>query len=139
MALKITLKPRERMVLGGAVISNATTKSSALIIENNVPILRRKDILTEKDANSPCRRIYFIIQLMYVDEEHLVTHHRTYWKLVQGLVKAAPSTLVFIDQISMHILAGRYYQALKVADKLIHYEREISKGVRESAKNLRIR
>ena len=138
MALKITLKPHERMILGGAVITNGNSRSE-LIVENNVPILRQKDILSEKEANSPCRRIYFVIQLMYVDEENLVTHHNTYWKLVQSLVEAAPSTLVLIDQISMHILASRYYQALKLARKLIDYEQEITKDVSESTKNLRNR
>jgi flagellar protein FlbT len=106
MALKIILKPHERIILGGAVVTNGRSKSE-LIIENNVPILRQKDILSEKEANSPCRRIYFVIQLMYVDEENLVTHHNTYWKLVQGLISAAPSTIGLIDQISIHILAGR--------------------------------
>jgi flagellar protein FlbT len=138
MSLKITLKPHERMILGGAVITNGNSRSE-LIVENNVPILRHKDMMSEKEANSPCRRIYFVIQLMYVDEENLVTHHNTYWKLVQGLVKAAPSTLGLIDQISMHILASRYYQALKLARKLIEYEKEITDNVLESAKNLRSR
>jgi flagellar protein FlbT len=138
MALKITLKPHERMILGGAVVTNGNFKSE-LIIENNVPILRQRDILSEKEANSPCRRIYFVIQLMYVDEENLVTHHNTYWKLVQSLVAAAPSVLGLIEQISTHILASRYYQALKLARKLIDYEEEITKHVRESAKNLHLR
>jgi len=135
MALKITLKPHERMILGGAVLTNGNTKSE-LIIENNVPILRQKDIMSEKEANSPSRRIYFVIQLMYVDPDNLITHHNTYWKLVQSLVEAAPSVLGMIDEISTHILASRYYQALKLARKLIDYEEEIAKNVRESAKDL---
>ncbi len=36
-------------------------------------------------------------------------------KLVQTLLKAAPSTLGLVDQISEQILAARYYQALKRA------------------------
>jgi flagellar protein FlbT len=135
MALKIILKPHERIILGGAVVTNGRSKSE-LIIENNVPILRQKDILSEKEANSPCRRIYFVIQLMYVDEENLVTHHNTYWKLVQGLISAAPSTIGLIDQISIHILAGRYYQALKLGKKLIDYEEEILKNARRTTGNL---
>ena len=124
MALKITLKPHERMVIGGAVVTNGNTKCN-LLVENKVPILREKDIMNEKDADSPCRRIYFAIQLMYIDEENLITHHNTYWKLVQDVVKAAPSTLGLIDQISEHILSSRYYQALKLTRKLIAYEQEV--------------
>ena len=124
MPLKITLKPNERMIVGGAVITNGNTRCN-LLIENKVSILRQKDIMSEKDTDSPCRRIYFAIQLMYVDEENLIEHHNTYWKLVQDIVKAAPSMLALIDQISEHILNNKYYQALKLARKLIDYEQEI--------------
>ena len=51
------------MIVGGAVITNGNIRNTDLIIENNVPILRQKDILSEKDATSPCSRIYFLIQL----------------------------------------------------------------------------
>ena len=124
MPLKITLKPHERMIVGGAVISNGNTRCD-LHIENNVPILRQKAIMGEKDADSHCRKVYFTIQLMYIDEENLTEHHNTYWKLVQDIVKAAPSMLALIDQISEHILYNKYYQALKLARKLIDYEQEI--------------
>ena len=124
MPLKITLKPHERMIVGGAVITNGNTRCD-LLIENKVSILRQKDIMSEKDADSPCRKVYFTIQLMYIDEENLIEHHNTYWKLVQDIVKAAPSMLALIDQISEHILNNKYYQALKLARKLIDYEQEI--------------
>ncbi len=124
MPLKITLKPHERMIVGGAVITNGNAKCD-LLIENKVSILRQKDIMSEKDADSPCRKIYFTIQLMYIDEENLIEHHNTYWKLVQDIVKAAPSMLALIDQISEHIRNNKYYQALKLARKLIDYEQEV--------------
>jgi flagellar protein FlbT len=125
MALRISLKPQEKMILGGAVIMNGNNTGCKLIIENTVPILREKDILNENDANSPCRRIYFVIQLMYIDEENLVNHQKKYWKLIKDLVKAAPSTIDVIDQISEEIVSARYYQALKLAQKLIDYEQEV--------------
>ena len=125
MALKITLKPHEKMIMGGAVIANGNNAACHLIIENRVPILREKDILSEEEANSPSRQLYFIIQLMYIDEENLDLHQKKYWKLVKELVKAAPSTVGFIDQISEYIVAGKYYQALKLAKNLIDYEQEV--------------
>jgi flagellar protein FlbT len=124
MPLKITLKPHERMIAGGAVITNGNTKCN-LLVENKVSILRQKDIMSEKDADSPCRKIYFTIQIMYIDEENLIEHHNSYWKLVQDIVKAAPSMLALIDQISEHILNNKYYQGLKLARKLIDYEQEV--------------
>jgi flagellar protein FlbT len=124
MPLKIVLKPGERMVIDGAVIRNGETKTE-FTIENRVPLLRQKDILAEKDAHTVCRRIYYIIQLMYIDKTDPVTHHAAYWKLVHPLVAAVPSTVKLVDQISAQILAGHHYQALKLAKKLVAYEEEV--------------
>ena len=116
------------MILGGTVITNGNSKTE-LIIENEVPLLREKDIMSEADANSPTRRIYFCIQLMYVDGENLRTHHDKYWELVRDLVDAAPALLGIIDQISELIVGNQYYQALKLAKALINYEEEVTNRV----------
>ena len=132
MALKINLKPHERLIIGGAVVTNGKAKCE-LIIENNIPLLREKDILREKEANTPCKRIYFMIQLMYIDKKNLAEKHKTYWALVKDIVEAAPSTAVMIEQISDHILKGAYYQALKLTKKLIKYEEEAMESARRKA------
>ena len=131
MGLKISLKPNERIIIGGAVLKNGNVRSD-FVIENNVTILREKDIMGLGDANSPCRRIYFAIQLMYVDEMNIDEHRKTYWKLVKDVTEAAPSTLGLIDQISDHILHDRYYQALKLTKKLIEYEQGVINHVRSA-------
>ena len=136
MALKITLKPGERMIMGGAALTNANSSSCDLVIENRIPILRQKDILTEEKANSPCRRIYYAIQLMYIDEENLATYHQAYWKMVKDVVRAAPSTVAWIDAISEHILHRQYYQALKLTKRLIAYEQEVIDRVSGSVESV---
>jgi len=128
MALKLTLKPNEKMIIGGAVLTNGNSKSN-LIVENKVPILREKDILNETDANTPGQRIYFAIQLMYIDEDNMVVHHNSYWELVKDFLNAAPSQLAVVDEMSEHLLQRRYYKALKLCRKLIDYEEEILKHV----------
>lgn len=128
MGLKITLKPKERMIVGGAVITNGDTKCD-LIIENKVPLLREKNILRKEYANTPSRRIYFVIQLMYIDEENLNLHHKAYWELVSEFIQAAPSSLGMIKEISDHIVNNRYYMALKLAARLIEYEQKVISSV----------
>jgi flagellar protein FlbT len=135
MALKISLRPHERLIIGNAVIENGGVRSE-FMVENNIPILREKDIMSDKDADSPCRRIYFVIQLMYIDEKNLAEHHNAYWELVKDVVEAAPSTLGLIDQISWYILGNKYYQALKLTKKLIEYEQEVINNVRNANASL---
>jgi flagellar protein FlbT len=129
MALKIILKPHEKFIVGGAVITNGDAKS-AFIVENDVPILRGKDILTPAAADTPCKRIYFSIQLMYVDGKSLPEHHKIFWELVKDVAEAAPSRRPMLKEISENILCARYYQALKLTKKLIDYEREVIDRVR---------
>ena len=128
MALKLTLKPGERMIIGGAVVANGNSKAE-LFIENNVPLLRDKDIMGEADADTIAKQIYFTIQLMYIDSENLINHHNTYWNLVQQTIEAAPTTVGLIDQISEKIVSSKYYQALKLGRQLIEYEKEIMRRV----------
>ncbi len=135
MALKIVLKPGERIIIGGAVLTNGKT-TAQFLVENQVPILRQKDIMGKNEATTPCRRIYLVIQLMYIDAGNLATHHHTYWNLVKEVIKAAPSTLPLIDRIGDHILNNRYYQALKLARKLIEYEEETVANARHANRNL---
>ena len=124
------------MIIGGAVLTNGNSASSDLVIENKTPILRQKDILSEEKANSPCRRIYYAIQLMYIDEHNLAAYHKVYWDLVKDLVRAAPSTVVLIDSISEHILHRRYYHALKLTKRLIEYEQEVIENVSSSVESV---
>jgi flagellar protein FlbT len=131
MSLKIILKPQEKFILGKAVITNGD-KKSAFVVENDVPILREKDILTLASADTPCKRIYFSIQLMYVDEKNLPEHHKAYWELVKDVVAAAPSVRPMLKEISERILGGSHYQALKLTKKLIDYEREVMERVRKT-------
>ena len=131
MALKLTLKPHEKLIIGGAVIINGSARSD-LIVENKVPILRGKDIMSLNGADSPCKKIYFVIQMMYVDEKNITDHHRTYWELVKDIVEAAPSTKPMFQVISNDILQGKFYQALKAARKLIDYEQEVINHVRNT-------
>lgn len=125
MALKLHLKPNEKIIVGGAVIK-CGRHAVDFTVENNVPILRQKDIMTEAGATSPSKRVYFVLQLMYVDSAADITcYHSTYRELKQEIVTAAPSTRHFFEEIDREIKAGKMYQALKVAQTLITYEKEL--------------
>lgn len=131
MALKISLKPHEKLIIGGAVITNGNS-ACHFIIENTVPILRHGDILTEREATTPCRRIYLVIQLMYIDEQQSAELHPIFWELVKELLAAAPSMKDLILQISQYIVEGKLYKALKHAKKLISYEEELLSNATKS-------
>jgi flagellar protein FlbT len=123
MALKVELKPGERIILGDCVITNADQRTR-LVVEGGVPILREKDILTPERADTPAKRVYLSVQLMYTSRDP-AAHHEVYFALVHDMLSAAPSTLPYIESINNRILMGDMYKALKDAKRLIAYEQEM--------------
>ena len=132
MALKVELKPHERIIIGSCVITNTDQRARLLIDGDNVPILREKDILTAATANTPAKRIYLCVQLMYLTK-NACPHHETYFALMRDILQAAPSTWRYIESINNHILTGELYKALKDAKKLIAYEEELLQNASRNA------
>jgi flagellar protein FlbT len=128
MALKVELKPGERFILGDSIITNDDQRTR-LFIEGDAPILREKDILRLDDADTPCKKIYLMLQMMYLSSEP-TQHHDLYFELVKDVLQAAPSTAPMIENINNKILTGELYKALKETRKLIEYERELLSNVK---------
>jgi len=119
--LVLTLKPKERIILAGAVIQNGSHQSRFTIL-NKVPVLREADILKEKEVVTPCQRLYYLIQSIYIDPEGFEELYKTYLQMVEDLTKAAPSMAIKLGLISERIANNDIYRALKLAQDLIEYE-----------------
>jgi flagellar protein FlbT len=123
MPLKVELKPGERILIGECVITNAGSRAQ-FVVDGKVPIIREKDIISAEQANTPAKRIYLSVLLMYTSKDSR-DQHATYFTLVRDLVQAAPSTWPHIESINNQILTGNLYKALKLAKQLITYEQEL--------------
>jgi flagellar biosynthesis repressor protein FlbT len=123
MALKVELKPGEKLLVGNCIITNSDQRTR-LFIDGNSPILREKDILTSETATTPAKRIYLAVQLMYIDDE-VESAKQSYMDLARDFVEAVPSSLAIVDQINNEILTGSLYKALKAAQRLIEYEQDL--------------
>jgi len=130
MALKVELKPHERIIIGNCVISNTDQRARLLIDGDNIPILREKDILTPETADTPAKLIYLAVQLMYISPDGQA-NHGTYFNLIRDLVTAVPSAWPIIEGINNQILNGDLYQALKEAKKLVAYEKTLLDQIEE--------
>ena len=123
MALVIDLKPGEKILIGDAVITNDSQRTR-LHIAGDSPIIREKDIMHEQDADTPCKKIYFLVQCMYLAQDPKI-YHTKYFDMVKEIQKASPSSSFFFMQINEHIIEDTYYKALKIAKQLIEHEREL--------------
>src|SRR5689334_25340938 len=123
MALKVELKPFERIIIGQSVITNSDTRARFLI-DGEAPIMREKDILTAETANTPVKRLYLCIQLMYLEND-IPKYQDLYMGFVKDLLEAVPSFRASIETASKLILSGSLYNSLKEVQKLIEQEAEL--------------
>jgi flagellar biosynthesis repressor protein FlbT len=123
MALKVELKPFERIIIGESVITNSETRAHFLI-DGEAPILREKDILTAETANSPVKRVYLCVQQMYLEKD-IPKYQELYMGFVKDLLEAVPSFRPQIEDASKLILSGQLYNSLKEIRKLIKLEEEL--------------
>lgn len=123
MSLKVELKPGERIIIGTAVLRNGDGRVR-FFIEGDAAILREKDILTPSTADSPAKRLYLAIQLMYLGEA-TAADGTLYLSLARDFLAAVPSAVGHIDRINNEVLSGQLYKALRAAKVLISYERDV--------------
>jgi flagellar protein FlbT len=125
MPLKLSLKPGEKFVLNGAVLANGDKRTS-LILQNKACILREKDIMQPEDANTPARRIYFPVMMMYLDPNGDENYYNDFALRMTEFMGAISnrSALAQCVEISRDVMAGNYYRALMVCKKLFEFEQE---------------
>jgi flagellar biosynthesis repressor protein FlbT len=129
VALKLTLKPDERVIIGGAVVRNAGGHTS-LSVENEIPVLRGKRVISPDSVATPAQRLAFTIQLMYLSGGRTEELEQVYITLMTDIGREAPSTGPRLRVISDAVITGNYYLALKQSWELIVYERELIKNAK---------
>ena len=68
MALRLTLKPNERIIVNGCVLRNADRRQM-LVIESHADVVRETDLLDEGDARTPVKEVYFFIQSALMNQK----------------------------------------------------------------------
>ena len=127
MPLRIELKPFERVIIGNAKIRNGSRRTE-LMIETHSKVLREADIITEGEANTPCKRLYFSLEQMYLASDPGALE-ATFVAQAGEIMKAAPSMAPFIAAIHERILDRDFYQALKRGKELVLYEQGLLAGL----------
>jgi flagellar protein FlbT len=123
MPLRVELKPFERIVIGQSVITNSDTRT-AFLIDGDAPILREKDILTPETANTPVKRIYLCVQMMYLEND-IPKYQDLYFGFIGELIEAVPSFREQIEEVSKLILSGALYKALRELRVLMKREDDL--------------
>ena len=123
MPLRIKLPSKEKIIINGAVIENAG-EATTIILHNRVDILRRKEVMSEAEANSPARRVYYALQCAYLFDSDRPRYLDLYRQFAKDYVEAAPSAAAILDEVNGLVASERYYDALRRTQDLMDHETE---------------
>jgi flagellar protein FlbT len=125
MPLKLSLKPGEKFVLNGAVLTNGDKRTS-LVIQNKACVLREKDIMQPEEATTPARHIYLPIMMMYLDADGSEQYYNDFALRMTEFMGAIQNraALAACIEISRDVMSGAYYKALMQCRKLFEFEQE---------------
>lgn len=126
MPLKLKLAANECLVVNGAVLVNGSSRST-LVVRNFAQIMREKDVLQEVDANTPVKRLYFLVQAMLMQTSPPTSLVQTYRAAHEQLIAAivSPGNVALLQDVDGLVMGGDYYKALVKLHPLIAYEAEL--------------
>src|SRR5690349_25030851 len=123
MPLRVELKPFERIVIGDSVIINSGTRT-CFLVDGDAPILRDKDTVTAETADTPAKRLYYCVQMMYLKND-VERYRPAYHASIDDLRRSLPGCSDLIDAADRQVTEGALYKALKEIRKLIQREGEL--------------
>ena len=129
MPLKLSLKPGEKFVLNGAVVENGDRRAT-LVLQNKASVLREKDIMHEHEVDTPAKRIYFPVMMMYLSSTSQDGLYDEFVLRMTEFMNAVGSSEVLSEcvSVSREVMAGEFYKALLRCRKLIQYEAKLLAG-----------
>lgn len=123
MALRLTLKPNERIVVNGTLIRNGG-RAGEIIIETHCRMLRESEIIREEEVDTPCKQIWMTTQVLHLADDPSEAHKLLFTQATE-LMKVMPSAAPYIAAMSSAIEEGHTHKAIKEVKRLVQHEREM--------------
>lgn len=117
MPLKLVLRPGEKLIVNGAVLGVGDHPVS-LFFYNKVNFLRGREILKEENCDTIEKKLYFIIQLIYIFPDDADLNLVKFGIIVDEARLAHPEEAQLFNEVQELVVGGNYYRALKICRKL---------------------
>lgn len=127
MPLKIELKPGERAILNGAVIEGTSEGRTEFIVLNRASIMRERHIMQEEEAVTPVKRLYFSLQMLYIEPPQRDFYQERFDRFYHDLEEtfSLPILRFSLEQVGYLAKQEMYYEALKICRLMIDTEQKL--------------
>lgn len=124
MPLKFVLRPNEKVIINGAVIG-AGDRPGSFFLYNTANFLRGREVLKEEQIDCIEKKLYFIIQLIYIFPEDGPLNVQRFNSIMEETRAARPDSKKTLDDIETLVEARNYYRALKLCRKMFKGSSEL--------------
>jgi flagellar protein FlbT len=120
--LRITLADGEKAIINGAVLR--AVGRTQICVENQVAILRGREVMRPEEATTPARQLYFAAMLAYIDPDGRIAHQDAIVDLLAAVLAATDRS--DLQSACIHfaheIARGDHYRALAACREIIAIE-----------------
>ena len=120
--MHITLRANEKIFINGAVLK--VDRKTSIELMNDAVFLLEAHVIHERDATTPLRQLYYIVQLMLMEPGERPENKAMFQQQIAAMqaVYTEPAILDGLVKIGAMVVKTRHFEALKVIRSLLPVE-----------------
>lgn len=124
--MHITLRANEKIFINGAVLK--VDRKTSIELMNDAVFLLEAHVMLERDATTPLRQLYYIVQLMLMEPGERAENRAMLAQHVgaMGRVYENVEILDGLVRVTEHVGRARPFEALKVIRSLLPIEARLT-------------
>jgi flagellar protein FlbT len=123
--MHISLRANEKIYINGAVLR--VDRKTSIELMNDAAFLLESHVMMAKDATTPLRQLYFIVQLLLIDPIDTTEPLKMFGNSITAMLKAYEDLTILKGLRTVRYLVEkqRYFEALKTIRGLYPIEQTI--------------
>ncbi|RYB05964.1 flagellar biosynthesis repressor FlbT [Lichenibacterium ramalinae] len=120
--MHITLRANEKIFINGAVLK--VDRKTSIELMNDAVFLLEAHVMLERDATTPLRQLYYIVQLMLMEARERPENRTMFAGHCAAMAKVYDEAAIIAGVAKVSALVGRsrHFEALKVIRGLLPVE-----------------
>ena len=120
--MHITLRANEKIFINGAVLK--VDRKTSIELMNDAVFLLEAHVIHERDATTPLRQLYYIVQLMLMEPGERSENKAMFQQQIAAMqaVYIEPAILEGLVKVGAMVSKARHFEALKMIRSLLPVE-----------------
>jgi flagellar biosynthesis repressor protein FlbT len=124
VALRLLIKPGEKIHFGTSSITVVAEQVVTVIVEGAIPVIRNNDYMEVHQATTAARRAYLALQEIYL-QDNVTVGSDDYFANVKSLLAYLPAAADLVTQINGHLVSNEFYKALKIGRGIVQLDEDL--------------